>query len=44
MNNMSGVLVHNISDCLQTAGAYSIELERGKHIRYHRAEFGRNSV
>jgi len=44
--NMFGIVVHNISDCLQTAADLGplIELENGKRIRYHRTEFGRNLV
>jgi len=38
---MFGVLVRNISGCLQTV-ADLIELERGKCIRYHRMEFRTN--
>jgi len=43
--NMSGILVHNLSDCLYKLRQTSfVELERGKPIMYNRTKVLQNSV
>jgi len=39
---MSGILVRNISDCLQIVATYFIEIDRGKRIGYYCTGFWRN--